>query len=164
MWIYVIVVLVVTVALLVAIPIDILFGHKKRAFLMLITVLVGGVIGYGTLYSYTGVYSFEGDTRTTAEWGECIYFSAVTWTTLGYGDYYPSTGASKFLATFEVFAGYIFLGLLVALIANIAFSDGERLRSMELELNTVVKAINLLLKDRINAIADKEETGDQNPT
>jgi hypothetical protein len=44
-----------------------------------------------------------------------IYFSLVTWTTLGYGDIRHSE-AARFYATTEAFFGYLFMGLLVSFI------------------------------------------------
>ena len=48
---------------------------------------------------------------------DALYFSIVTWTTLGYGDFQP-TGAFKLFAAIEAVYGYVFLGLLVGLIGN----------------------------------------------
>lgn len=45
-----------------------------------------------------------------------LYFSVVTFTTLGYGDIVPATAITKTLATIEVFFGYIMLGLFINLI------------------------------------------------
>jgi Ion channel len=42
----------------------------------------------------------------------CLYFSMVTWTTLGYGDVRPSDNA-RMLAASEAVLGYMFLGLWV---------------------------------------------------
>lgn len=42
-----------------------------------------------------------------------IYFSMVTWTTLGYGDFVP-TNAARLYAAFEALIGYLYLGLFVS--------------------------------------------------
>lgn len=41
------------------------------------------------------------------------YFSAVTFTTLGYGDIQPASGAAQLLATVESFVGALLMALLV---------------------------------------------------
>ncbi len=43
-----------------------------------------------------------------------IYFSIVTWTTLGYGDFAPA-GELRLLAAMQAALGYVFLGLIVGL-------------------------------------------------
>ena len=53
----------------------------------------------------------------THEYKDTIYFSIVTWTTLGYGDFQPTESARIWAAT-EAFMGYIYMGLLVGLIIS----------------------------------------------
>ncbi|HEU5011785.1 MAG TPA: potassium channel family protein [Roseiflexaceae bacterium] len=48
----------------------------------------------------------------------CIYFSIVTFTTLGYGDFYPQ-GVGRALAGLEAITGYLILGLLASTGASI---------------------------------------------
>lgn len=47
-----------------------------------------------------------------------LYFSIVTWTTLGYGDLAPARGI-ELLAALQAGLGYVFLGLIVGLVANL---------------------------------------------
>lgn len=42
-----------------------------------------------------------------------LYFSAVTFTTLGYGDVQPATGLARALASVESFVGALLIALLV---------------------------------------------------
>ena len=44
---------------------------------------------------------------------ECIYFSVVTFTTLGYGDIIPKTDYSKILTSSQAFLGFLFVPILV---------------------------------------------------
>ncbi len=48
---------------------------------------------------------------------DSFYFSAISATTVGYGDFSPKTPAGKLLAVFYIFCG---IGLLVALISRFA--------------------------------------------
>ncbi|HHO55300.1 MAG TPA: two pore domain potassium channel family protein, partial [Trueperaceae bacterium] len=47
-----------------------------------------------------------------------LYFSFVTFTTLGFGDISPISSIAKFLVILEVFIGYLMLGLLVTIISK----------------------------------------------
>lgn len=47
-----------------------------------------------------------------------LYFSIVTWTTLGYGDLAPARGI-ELLAALQAGLGYVFLGLIVGFVANL---------------------------------------------
>lgn len=53
-----------------------------------------------------------------SNWFQPIYFSIVTFSTLGFGDIHPITGWGQFLVVIEVIFGYIFLGGIVSLFAN----------------------------------------------
>lgn len=49
---------------------------------------------------------------TYHDFGTALYFSIVTFTTLGYGDFQPSEGM-RLLAAEEALFGYVFLGFMV---------------------------------------------------
>jgi hypothetical protein len=51
-------------------------------------------------------------------WLDDFYFSAVTFTTLGYGDIFPATGALKLVCASEALVGGLSLGLIVAGFSN----------------------------------------------
>ena len=61
----------------------------------------------------TGAYSGESLT-----FWDCIYFSVVTFTTLGFGDIVSDNAAARFLVTLEVVFGYVMLGGLISIFAN----------------------------------------------
>ncbi|MFC1528968.1 potassium channel family protein [Candidatus Latescibacterota bacterium] len=65
--------------------------------------------GHGIVFSYT-------DDRIPG-FLECIYFSVVTISSLGYGDIRP-TGISKYACSVEVLLGFAFIGLIIAKLAS----------------------------------------------
>ena len=61
----------------------------------------------------TGVYSGEPLT-----FWHCLYFSVVTFTTLGFGDIVADNTAARLLVTLEVIFGYMMLGGLISIFSN----------------------------------------------
>jgi hypothetical protein len=68
---------------------------------------------FATIYAHVGIIDGEGN--IVKSFRECFYFSMVTWTTLGYGDYKPSVPVQMY-AVLEAFLGYIYLAILAAFI------------------------------------------------
>lgn len=54
---------------------------------------------------------------STGSYINSIYFSLVTWTTLGYGDFKP-TESLRLIAAIQAFLGYIYMALLVGIFLN----------------------------------------------
>lgn len=75
-----------------------------------ITIFIFALVhsAYGIIY--TGPLAGRGDSRH--DLADTIYFSVVTFTTLGYGDFQPSSGM-RGLAAAEALLGYVYLGFLV---------------------------------------------------
>ncbi len=84
--------------------------------------IVVGLAGYLVLlltfiYCFSNIYVEHGitsDGEVTHDQYNALYFSMVTWTTLGYGDFQPTPDA-RFWASFEALLGYVFMGILVGL-------------------------------------------------
>jgi hypothetical protein len=73
---------------------------------------------YGIIISYAIVFRKYGviDATTGAAHHDevtCIYFSIVTWTTLGYGDFRPSV-PMRLVAASEALLGYFMMAVFVA--------------------------------------------------
>ncbi|MFH5803991.1 potassium channel family protein [Alienimonas sp. DA493] len=77
---------------------------------------------YGTS-AETDSASYIANSTTTPEtkvttFGDALYFSVVTFTTLGYGDLQPR-GVLRFMACLETFVGYLVLGILASAVADL---------------------------------------------
>jgi hypothetical protein len=69
------------------------------------------LIFYGAGCIEYGIYYVDG--TLVKDPMSCLYFSIVTWTTLGYGDFRPSMELRLFAAS-EAFLGYLFMAVLIA--------------------------------------------------
>ena len=75
------------------------------------------VLLFAGLYRGFGLRTAAAELAPLLEWDIALYFSLVTWTTLGYGDLQP-VRELQLLAALEAFLGYTYLGLIVGLVAN----------------------------------------------
>ena len=111
---------IVAVAMLVPVFLVVwaFFLERVRAFPTIAYMLGHAalvVVGYAAIFS---MLDYGGD-DCTAMWGRDLYFSAVTFTTLGYGDCAPA-GLTRAFAAFEALLSYVFVGIVVGLFANMA--------------------------------------------
>ncbi|MCA9396241.1 MAG: two pore domain potassium channel family protein [Candidatus Omnitrophica bacterium] len=89
------------------------WGHGEKPFrtFALAILLIFGCAG---IYAFTGEVMVKGVEKPLSLF-EAVYFSVVTFSTVGYGDYAP-VGITRIVAMFEVIIGIIILPLfLVAL-------------------------------------------------
>lgn len=99
----------VNVTLQIQWPDRILFHYFQLSLCM-----IGLLICFSILYMAFGVIDATASTpRLVKTFPECLYFSAVTFTTLGYGDFWPTDDA-RVVAAFQGFLGYMFMGIVVA--------------------------------------------------
>ena len=63
----------------------------------------------------------------TMELALCVYYSTVTFTTLGYGDFQP-IGWGRAIAGLEALVGYLVLGIIASSAASVLQSSAERER------------------------------------
>jgi len=105
----------------------------KLFVLFLLNILAGfgerlwrTVVGaFATILVFSGIYWLAGKLVTNGgepitKFWHCLYFSVVTFATLGFGDISPalhSTG-TQVAAVIEVILGYVFLGTLITIIAR----------------------------------------------
>lgn len=69
---------------------------------------------FAGLYAVVGGVDYGGSTSLL----DPLYFSVVTFTTLGYGDFLPVTTAAKMLVILEVICGYMALGGVLSILAT----------------------------------------------
>lgn len=85
----------------------------------------GRFIGWVALiiFVFGLVYFFIPKGLSVDGFGNCLYFSVVTFTTLGYGDIEPVSALAKIAVAAEVLLGYLMLGLLVAILSKKVFGN-----------------------------------------
>lgn len=91
---------------------------RGHALLLLVQAMVM-LCAFAAVYQELGLMD---DTRQGApivhEFWTSLYYSVVTFTTLGYGDFYPA-GIGRALAGMQALMGYLILGLLASVAASV---------------------------------------------
>jgi hypothetical protein len=80
------------------------WGWGERP-LHVIACAFGLMAVFGLGYLWAGIEPPPGN------FGDALYLSVLTFTTVGYGDYHPATGLGKFFAASEALLGIFFTGL-----------------------------------------------------
>jgi voltage-gated potassium channel Kch len=95
--------------------------------------------------------------------GEALWYSLVTITTVGYGDYYPVTAAGRITAVFIMFMGVGIIGALASILASLLVGSpppaeqdapvGVSVPSVLEELKTIEDQLAVLhqMLEKINA-------------
>lgn len=75
---------------------------------------------FGLLYYALGQNSFQLDEANGLQWSlfTTLYYSVVTFTTLGFGDITPRTPLAATMVMVEVVIGYVMLGILISILAT----------------------------------------------
>jgi hypothetical protein len=73
---------------------------------------------FAAVYRFFLTDAFHTTTGLEFTWISSLYFSFVTFTTLGFGDITPIKSLAQILVTIEVIMGYGMLGLLISIMAN----------------------------------------------
>ena len=99
-----------------------LFGYGERPVRVLVTSAIIIVL-CAFYYSQSGVLEFR-DGTVEPGFRQGLYFSTITFTTLGYGDFYPSAyGICRQVAMTEALAGGCLMALFIVCLAK-RFSRG----------------------------------------
>lgn len=100
-----------------------------------VTALLVAVLAYGT----TGLVYFELPAKPELAWNDSLWWSIVTITTVGYGDYFPTTYGGRFL----VAAPLMLFGIgLLGYVVSLATSALVEARTKELKGMIAVKDEN----------------------
>lgn len=73
---------------------------------------------------------------------EALYWSFITATTVGYGDFRPTRKRSRFLAVMIAFIGLIFTGIIVAIAlqaATAAFTSYQEFKALKANIGAITK-------------------------
>lgn len=100
-----------------------LWKHLAISFFQLLLV----ILAFAWVYHHVGIVDNTAEgSPVTHSLLTSIYYSVATFTTLGYGDFYPR-GIGRALAALEALTGYLILGILASTGASLLKpSDEER--------------------------------------
>jgi len=84
-----------------------------RSLLRWSTLMTVIAVFYAVLYTFVGI-----DFGSHKTWLSPLYFSVVTFTTLGYGDVLPASTVGQAVVISQVLLGYLGLGGLLSIFAN----------------------------------------------
>lgn len=84
---------------------------QKSNLLEAVFAALCNIFIFSGVYRIIGINSSSGQTHDSFD---CLYFSIVTWTTLGYGDFSP-TESLRIVAATEALIGYIYMAILIGL-------------------------------------------------
>ena len=95
-------------------------GYRRSGLLLMI---------HGTIYlAVASLVNFEigvvGTDGRIEFWSDAVYFTIVTFTTLGYGDLQPVSDL-RLLAAVQALLGYLFLGLSIVMLTGWLTNEGR---------------------------------------
>ena len=90
------------------------FVEKAYFIIKILLLFASTILSYAVLYRHFGVVDVD---KPSSDPVTCLYFSIVTWTTLGYGDVRPTPDA-RLLAASESVVGYIVMAISIGLFAS----------------------------------------------
>jgi voltage-gated potassium channel len=121
---------------------------------MRIIVLLGSVLIYGT----TGFLYFELSENPDLSWSDGLWYTVVTMTTVGYGDFFPKTAGGRFLVGWPIMAiGIGLLGYALSVIAAVLItSKSKEMKGMSaFELKNHLIIFNFAGLAKIERILDE---------
>ncbi len=91
-----------------------------RSMLRAVWWSIGLVMVFGIIFYMLGETAFDITHKETMGWNlfTSVYYSVVTFTTLGYGDISPRTPLAATVVMIEVVVGYFMLGILISILAT----------------------------------------------
>lgn len=95
-----------------------LFADCGRSFLRWASWSIGFAIMFACIFCSLGPDNFAINSTLPFKFITMLYYSVVTFTTLGFGDIIPNTTCASIWVMVEVVMGYIMLGGLISILAN----------------------------------------------
>lgn len=117
-------------------------------------VLLAGVLCYGT----TGFLYFELPAKGELRWSDALWWSAVTLTTVGYGDVFPTTDGGRYLVAVPLMViGIGLLGYVLSLAASALIeARGRELAGFSrMKLSGHLVVVNFPNLDKVERLLDE---------
>ncbi len=101
--------------------VDDLLAHRGQ-YAAFITILAAGIVLVVASIAELQFESGSPDANIKTG-GEALWWSIVTITTVGYGDFFPTTTGGRITAAFVMFAGIGIIGALASILASLLVTD-----------------------------------------
>lgn len=127
------------------------FFPSRIIGLLMVVLLVGTLIVSfaGLYYNYRESIYFHGSIET---WSDAMYFSFVTFTTLGYGEIYPILPETKKLVMWQLASGMLLLfGVFPLLISRISSFTESDIDQKELLHSNIIQQLDLV-KSKVDTL------------
>lgn len=116
-------------------------------------------LGSATIITIIGsfaIYFFERDSSTTIKsYGDALWWSIVTVTTVGYGDISPTTSAGRVIAAILMLSGIGFLSMLTSTVSTYFITKTDKKRKETLTNGEIVSLdISDLTKEQRNQVIE----------
>ena len=132
---------------------------ENLSFFALLLITIAVIISFALMYQNQVWLDSNGQTISLTFY-ECLYFSVVTFTSLGYGDMSP-IGFSRVLACFEVISGLFLIAVLVGKIASERQTAWVQLIYTSINQKRLTK-YRKSLSEKIKDVKEAVDIGDEN--
>jgi len=89
-----------------------IFGYGEQPGKVIVSAILV-ILLFASLFTIFGISNVGIEFNTSNNFLDCMYFSTITFTTLGYGDFRPLEGWGRILAGSEAFIGAFMMALFV---------------------------------------------------
>jgi voltage-gated potassium channel Kch len=97
---------------------NILCGYGEKPY-RIVLISLFTIILFAALFFSFGAIELSAAQSGPLKWSDYIYYSTITFTTVGYGDIIPKAqGLSRLMAAMEAFIGVFFTGLFIFTLAR----------------------------------------------
>lgn len=124
-------------------------------------------VAFAVLYAITGELESEpffadGSKSKFNQFPEFMYFSVITQTTVGYGDYTPATGAGRAFASAQALMGQLYLVSVVAVVVGNFGRGTERQRQAQKQrLKGLQDEVSQLQTDEDKSQSNQSKAGEK---